>query len=82
MQSFQVYLDKIVDNQFVLIGEVGLGGEVRSVGHIEKRIQEAEKLGFKKIIIPKNNLKGITATIEIEIIGVENLVDAVKNIFT
>ena len=48
MQSFQVYLDKIVDNQFVLIGEVGLGGEVRSVGHIEKRIQEAEKLGFQK----------------------------------
>ena len=74
-------LDKIVDNQFVLIGEVGLGGEVRSVGHIEKRIQEAEKLGFKKIIIPKNNLKGITASKGIEIIGVENLVDAVKNIF-
>ena len=74
-------LDKIVDNQFVLIGEVGLGGEVRSVGHIEKRIQEAEKLGFKKIIIPKNNLKGITASKEIEIIGVENLVDAVKSIF-
>ena len=74
-------LDKIVDNQFVLIGEVGLGGEVRSVGHIEKRIQEAEKLGFKKIIIPKNNLKGITAFKGIEIIGVENLIDAVKNIF-
>ena len=74
-------LDKIVDNQNVLIGEVGLGGEVRSVGHIEKRIQEAEKLGFKKIIIPKNNLKGITASKEIEIIGVENLVDAVKSIF-
>ncbi len=74
-------LDKIVDNQFVLIGEVGLGGEVRSVGHIEKRIQEAEKLGFKKIIIPKNNLKGLTASKGIEIIGVENLVEAVKNIF-
>ncbi len=74
-------LNKIVNNQFVLIGEVGLGGEVRSVGHIEKRIQEAEKLGFKKIIIPKNNLKGITASQGIEIIGVENLVDAVKNIF-
>ena len=74
-------LDKIVDNQFVLIGEVGLGGEVRSVGHIEKRIQEAEKLGFKKIIIPKNNLKGITAFKGIEISGVENLIDAVKNIF-
>ena len=74
-------LDKIVDNQFVLIGEVGLGGEVRSVGHIEKRIQEAEKLGFKKIIIPKNNLKGMMPSSGIEVIGVENLVDAVKKIF-
>ena len=74
-------LDKIVNNQFVLIGEVGLGGEVRSVGHIEKRIQEAVKLGFKKIIIPKNNLKGISLAEGIEVIGVENLVDAVQNIF-
>ena len=52
-------LDKIIDNKSVMIGEVGLGGEIRSVGNIEKRIQEAEKLGFKRIFIPGNNLKGL-----------------------
>ena len=38
-----------------LVGEIGLTGELRSVSHIEKRIKEAEKLGFKNIIIPKAN---------------------------
>ena len=50
-------LDKVVDNKTVLIGEVGLGGEVRGVNHIEKRIQEAEKLGFQNAIIPYNQLR-------------------------
>ena len=49
--------DKAIDNKTVLVGEVGLGGELRNVNHIEKRIQEAEKLGFKEIIIPAGNLK-------------------------
>lgn len=43
----------------VIIGEIGLGGEIRSVTHIEKRIKEAEKLGFKTIVIPANNRKYI-----------------------
>ncbi|MFO7445498.1 MAG: DNA repair protein RadA [Ignavibacteriaceae bacterium] len=73
-------LDKAADNQTVVIGEVGLGGEVRSVGNIEKRIQEAEKLGFNRIIIPKNNLKGLKSDGKIKIIGVENLVDAVNQV--
>ncbi len=75
-------LDKIVDNNIVVIGEVGLGGEIRSVGNIEKRIQEAEKLGFKKVIIPKNNLKGLKGNNSIQIIAVENLPEAVNLIFS
>ncbi len=67
-------LDKVIDNNTVLIGEVGLGGEVRSVGHIEKRIQEAEKLGFKQVIIPSNNSKNIKSNSAIKIIPVENLI--------
>ncbi|MCW8995928.1 MAG: DNA repair protein RadA, partial [Psychromonas sp.] len=51
--------EKVIDNQTIVIGEVGLGGEIRSVGHIEKRIQEAEKLGFKSVIIPSGNSKGL-----------------------
>lgn len=74
-------LDKIVDNNIVVIGEVGLGGEIRSVGNIEKRIQEAEKLGFKKVIIPKNNFKSLKGSNSIQVIAVENLPEAVSLIF-
>jgi DNA repair protein RadA/Sms len=49
--------DVAIASQTVAVGEIGLGGEIRSVGQIEKRIQEAEKLGFEKFILPKNNLK-------------------------
>ena len=73
-------LDKKADNSTVVVGEVGLGGEIRSVGHIEKRIQEAEKLGFKRIILPQNNLKGIKTNGKIEIIPVDALSDAIKNV--
>ena len=38
---------------------LGLGGEVRSVSQVEKRIQEAAKLGFRQIILPTQNLKGL-----------------------
>ncbi len=71
-------LDKIVDNNTVVIGEVGLGGEIRSVGNIEKRIQEAEKLGFKKVILPKNNMKGIKNNGTIRIIPAENLSEVIN----
>lgn len=71
-------LDKVADNQTVVIGEVGLGGEIRSVGHIEKRIQEAEKLGFKRIIIPQNSAKNIKKAGSVKIEAVENLSDAVN----
>lgn len=71
-------LDRGVDNQAVLIGEVGLGGEIRSVGHIEKRIQEAEKLGFKRILIPKNNQKSAKTGNSIKIVTVETLIEGIE----
>ena len=71
-------LDKVADNQTVVIGEVGLGGEIRSVGHIEKRIQEAEKLGFKRIIIPQNSAKNIKKAGSLKIEPVENLSEAIN----
>ncbi|MDP3831682.1 MAG: S16 family serine protease, partial [Ignavibacteriaceae bacterium] len=61
-----------------VIGEVGLGGEVRSVGFIDKRIHEAEKLGFRRIIIPQNNMKGLKITSSIEVIPVENISEAIR----
>ncbi len=74
------YSDKYADNNTVVIGEVGLGGEVRSVGNIEKRIQEASKLGFKKIIIPNNNIKSVNGKYQIEIVPVENILSALNRV--
>ena len=47
--------DVVFDTQTAIIGEIGLSGEIRAVNHIEKRINEAQKLGFKRIIIPDSN---------------------------
>ena len=73
-------IDKVVDNQTIIIGEVGLGGEIRSVGHIEKRLQEAQKLGFKSAIIPAGNLKGIKQSDAIKVISVDNVKDAITKL--
>lgn len=70
-------LNQTADNSTIVIGEVGLGGEVRSVGMIDKRIIEAEKLGFRRIIMPKNNHKGIKHSSSISLFPVENLLEAI-----
>jgi len=67
-----------VDSSSVAVGEVGLGGEVRTISHIEKRIGEANKLGFKRIIIPQNNLRSLKINGEIEIIGVDSIGKALE----
>lgn len=51
------FLDKAIPPELAVLGEVGLSAEVRSVAHIVSRLNEAEKLGFKKCIVPKNNMK-------------------------
>ncbi len=50
-------LDKVVPHDMAVLGEVGLSGEVRSVAQIASRVNEAQKLGFTRCIVPKNNLK-------------------------
>ena len=74
-------LDKTANNNCVIVGEVGLGGEIRTVSQIEKRIHEAERLGFKKIIIPQNNLKGLKQNGGINIFPAANLSSAVDEVF-
>ncbi|MGB8658224.1 MAG: DNA repair protein RadA [Candidatus Zixiibacteriota bacterium] len=66
------------DKESVLIGEVGLGGEVRAVGQIERRIKEAEKLGFKRCLLPQGNLKGLNQNSGIKIIGVKSIHEAIN----
>ena len=75
------YKNKPLPEDLIAVGEIGLTGEVRAVNQIEKRITEAEKLGFKKILIPKGNLKQIkTSKIEIAVAG--SISEAFNNIGT
>jgi len=66
-----------VDKATVVIGEVGLTGEVRAVGSIDRRIAEAVKLGFNKCIVPANNIRQIDNK-KAEITGVKNLAQAME----
>ncbi|MBF6596626.1 MAG: DNA repair protein RadA [Fermentimonas sp.] len=75
-------LDIAIDNNTCLCGEVGLSGEIRPVNRIEQRIQEAEKLGFSRILIPANNLKGFNKKVSIEIKQVSKVSDAFRLLFS
>ena len=70
-------MDFVMPTDAVAIGEIGLTGEIRSVTAIDKRITEAEKLGFKRIIIPAGNAKSVTSS-AIEIVPVKNINQALK----
>jgi len=75
-------LDIAIERETCMCGEVGLSGEIRPVNRIEQRILEAEKLGFKKIIIPFNNLKGFdTKRLNITIVTVRKVEEAFKELF-
>lgn len=68
------------DSLTCIVGEVGLGGEIRSVNHLERRIQEAQKLGFKKIIVPYQKINLKLNEFSIQVIQVKTLKDAIKEI--
>ena len=67
-----------IASDIVVTGEVGLTGEIRAVSYIEKRIAECKKLGFKKIVIPRNNYEVVKDVKGIEIIPVDNLRQAIN----
>ena len=70
--------DTPVDSQTVAVGEIGLSGEVRTISQVDKRVQEATKLGFRRILVPRGNLKGFPRSDGIELIGIERIEDAMK----
>lgn len=72
------YKNVSIDKTTAIIGEVGLTGEVRSVNLIDKRLKEAEKLGFKKCIIPESNKKLLKEKYDLDIIGVKDVNDAMR----
>jgi DNA repair protein RadA/Sms len=73
--------DNVIADGTVLVGEVGLTGEVRSVARIDQRLQEAAALGFKKAIIPATNLKNKKSFNGLKIHGVKTVREAFQYIF-
>jgi len=63
----------------IFIGEVGLTGEIRRVSRIEQRVQEAAKLGFKRVLCSHNNLDGWSPPANIEVIGVKTVHEALRH---
>lgn len=75
-------LDITIESGTCMAGEVGLSGEIRPVNRIEQRILEAEKLGFDRIFIPYNNLKGFDVSkCKIQIIQVRKVEEAFRGLF-
>lgn len=72
------FKDTPIRDDTLVIGEIGLGGELRSVSNCEQRIKEAERLGFNRCIIPKHNLKTLSEGFkgDIEIVGARNVNEA------
>ena len=68
--------DVVFDSHTAIVGEIGLSGDIRAVNHIDKRINEAQKLGFKRVIIPESNdisedVKGI------QVLKVKRIIEAI-----
>lgn len=76
------YNDKQTNVSDAFVGELGLTGEVRRVSQIEERVKEAEKLGFKRIFIPKHNADNISEKMKIEVIGVRTIKETMHKVFS
>jgi DNA repair protein RadA/Sms len=74
------FKDKPVDNRTIIIGEVGLAGEVRGVTHLDNRLGEASKLGFTRCVIPKVK-KNISKNLKIDIVEVSSVSEALEALF-
>ncbi len=75
-------VDTPLEGGWCMCGEVGLSGEVRPVSRIEQRVAEAQKLGFRHIIIPRHNLQSLnTKTLQIELHPVRKVEEALRTLF-
>jgi len=68
--------DAVLDPHLVVLGEVGLTGEVRAVGQVEARLREAAKLGFRRCLLPQANCQPASGLIDMELCGVRTVAEA------
>ena len=72
--------DKVIPDDLIAFGEIGLSGEVRAVSNVEARVNEAARLGFTKILLPKKNFtSGLKKPDGVDVIGVENIYQALAH---
>ena len=75
------FLDRPVQQGTIILGEIGLTGEVRAIGQIETRIAETKKMGFNRCVLPQSNLKRTIGMKGIELVGVSNVSEAMEALF-
>lgn len=81
MAIFSSFRDKPIGPLDLVLGEVGLAGEVRAVSRAESRVAEAVKLGFRRVFLPASNLKSGLKRSDIQLIGVRSLAEALQKAF-
>lgn len=75
-------VDTGIESRVCMAGEVGLSGEIRPVNRIEQRVAEAEKLGFRQMIVPKHNMQGFDVkNVKIELVPVRKVEEALRALF-
>jgi DNA repair protein RadA/Sms len=67
-----------IDPDMVVLGEVGLSGEIRAVAQADVRVREASKLGFKQCILPAKNMGEVDGDKGLELLGVRHIQEALK----
>jgi DNA repair protein RadA/Sms len=72
------FRNKPVSADLVLVGEVGLSGELRSVGHVEARLNESAKLGFKRCVLPRSIQRAVGEDAPLELMGARSVTEAVE----
>ena len=70
--------EKVIPDDLVAFGEIGLAGEMRAVNRVLVRVKEAQRLGFKRCILPKQCIAAISAEVDIQLIGVSTLSQALS----
>jgi DNA repair protein RadA/Sms len=75
------FMDKAVPADMLILGEVGLTGEVRAIGQVEIRAAEAAKMGFERCLVPHSNMRRMESVPGIKTIGVRSVEEALENLF-
>ena len=69
-----------IDEQFAVMGEVGLAGEVRAISQAQRRLAECARLGFKSVVMPRASLRGLKLPPDVRAYGVETVLEALRTL--